>query len=454
VKSDTPGRLGTFDPKEFLKKDASPARVKLARALDLSNARNIPDHGYAGGVVIDSSGLILTPYHVVAGATRIHVFLPGGIGSYADIHAADARSDLAVLKLIDPPAQLKPIKFASVRTPEQAGHRATVTTGKLVVLMTYPYTSSFRFDQPTAAHGAITNVRKRLVHPRREPVATVEKLASQYKCGTLFEHDVRVNGPVSGGALLNLDGELVGLTTAGAVVFDRELGPGYAIPADDNFRRLVEVLRKGEEIEYGFLGVQLPADTASEIRLLEVTENGPADVAGLRSGDRVTHINGSAVATFDDLMLHIGCALAGSTVRLKVARFNERLDFDVTLGKYKNDQPYIASVRPEPVFGLRVDFATTRTVPIGQPRKFGRGRQEQGVPVGVWVRDVVPDSPAAAKFKTLGDRPDQWMVLRVNGTTISNPAEFYRAAKDREKVTLTLRDPIDPAARERELTLP
>jgi hypothetical protein len=66
----------------------------------------------------------------------------------------------------------------------------------------------------------------------------------------------------------------------------------------------------------------------------------------------------------------------------------------------------------------------------------------------------VPDSPAAAKFKTLGDHPDQWTVLKVNGRTVSSPSEFYRAAKNQEKVTLTLRDPADPGARERELTLP
>src|SRR6478672_11092428 len=89
--ADTPGKLGTFDPKAFLKSEPTPERVQLAKALDLSDPKSIPDHGYAGGVVIDAAGLILTPYHAIDGATRIYVFLPGGVGSYADIHAADAR---------------------------------------------------------------------------------------------------------------------------------------------------------------------------------------------------------------------------------------------------------------------------------------------------------------------------------------------------------------------------
>src|SRR5262249_22804711 len=62
--SDIEGKLGGFDKKEFLKNDTSSERLLLANHLDLSNQRSIPDHGYAGGVVIDSSGLVLTPYHV------------------------------------------------------------------------------------------------------------------------------------------------------------------------------------------------------------------------------------------------------------------------------------------------------------------------------------------------------------------------------------------------------
>src|SRR5690242_13713359 len=88
AKDNSPGRLGGFDAKEFLKGKPTPERLALAKSLDLSDPRSIPEHGYAGGVVIDSSGLVLTPYHVIDGATKVYVFLPGGAGSYADIHAA------------------------------------------------------------------------------------------------------------------------------------------------------------------------------------------------------------------------------------------------------------------------------------------------------------------------------------------------------------------------------
>jgi len=448
-----PGQLGSFDPKEFLKGSVTAERTKLAQSLDLSDPRTIHDHNYAGGVVIDSSGLVLTPYHAIDGATKIFVFLPRG-GSYADIHAADERCDLAVLKLIQPPANLTAIKFAEVRTRDQGLEQATVMQGKLVVLLANPFHSAFQLGNPSAAFGSITNIRARLSNPERKLTTAAEKLASYYKCGTLFEHDVRVNAGVTGGALVNLDGEMLGLTTSAAVVYNRKLGPGYAIPMDVNFRRLIEVLRRGEEIEYGFLGVPLPDDTSRSIQLLGVTENGPAQLGGLREGDVITRINGQPASTFDDLMLTIGSALAGTKVKLKVRRFGEDLDLEVTLAKFKNDRPYLASRQPDPVFGLRVDYGSTRTVG-GRGGMFipQRGAPSQTIPPGVWVREVAADSPAAKRFKALGDKPEDWTVTKVNGVEVSTPGEFYKAAKGLDKVKLTLRDPHSPG-RERELILP
>jgi len=447
--AESPGKLGAFDPKAFLKADPTPERVQLAKTLDLSDPKTIPDHGYAGGVVIDSAGLILTPYHAIDGATKIYVYLPGGAGSYADIHAADARCDLAVLKLTNPPEKLTPIKFAEVRTRDVGLDRATVFTGKLVILMANPYSSTFRLDQPSAAFGSITNVRYRLRNPDGQADTPAEKLASHYKCGTLLEHDVRVNGGVTGGALLNLDGELLGLTTAAAVVYNRAIGPGYAIPADENFRRLVEVLRRGEEIDYGFLGVPLPRDTSTPIILLGVTLNSPAHIAGLRERDVITRINGHPAASYDDLLLHIGSALAGSKIKLRVSRAGQERDVEVTLAKFPNDRPHIASVRPEPVFGLRVDYGSIHPVDPPNPR-FDSSR----IASGVCVREIIPDSPADKRFKALGDDPKRWFIIQMNGATVSTPAEFYKAAKAQKKIDLTLVDPRDPAGRERELTLP
>ena len=84
------GKLGDFSPAAFLK--ANPGKAALVAHLDLADVRTIPEHTYTGGVVVDAAGLVLTTFQPLDGATRIYVHLPGGKGSYADIHAADCES--------------------------------------------------------------------------------------------------------------------------------------------------------------------------------------------------------------------------------------------------------------------------------------------------------------------------------------------------------------------------
>jgi serine protease Do len=442
---DAPGKLGGYDIKEFLKLNTAQGDARLAVALDLSDPKNVPDHGYACGVVIDPTGLVLTPYHVVEGATKVYVHLPGRVGSYADIHAADARHDLAVLKLITPPQGLTAIKFADVRLG-RGGQKPTVYNGKLVVLMANAYATGFAIDRPAAPWGSVVNVRSR---SDQKPGT---KSDSYYYYGEFLEHDVRLNAGVSGAALLNLDGEMIGLTSSTVVAAAGERTPGYAFPADDNFRRVVEVLRRGEEVDYGYLGVSFPLDHPG-LTLSAVVPLGPAARAGIVGGDTITHINGVAVNSYDELLVQIGSALAGAEIKLTVMRDGrERNPTTVTLGKFKHPQPFIASSRPEPVFGLRVEYGSilAQSLPKGDARPLGNG-----VPAGVCVREIVPDSPAATAFKKLRERPQDWcLITRVNGAAVATPAEFYKAAKGQDSVKLTVIDPTELTRKEREVTLP
>lgn len=449
---DVPGKLGEFDRNEFLKQDKSPERIKLAKSLDLSDEALIPDHGYAGGVVIDPSGLVLTPYHAIEGAKKIYVFITEragvAVGSYADIHAADARSDLAVLKLIHPPSKLKAISFADVRISNRINQRATIYRGKMVGLLAIKYVNGFALDGPSVEYGMINNVRHRITRPDREIIIS----DNYYKFGLLLEHDIRLNSSVPGGVLINLEGEMVGLTTSTAVVYGKEIGPGFAIPIDANIRKTIETLKKGEEVECGFLGVQLDIQFAATImKISKLTPHGPADVAGLRLGDVITRINDTPIDTYEDLLLQTGSTPAGTKVKLTVSRDRgPPKTFDLTLGKLQHSQPYIASVSPEPVFGLRVDHLSILAQQIMAPPDMFDDRTN--VVTGVCVRDLAPNSPAADKFKPLGDNPSKWIITHVNGTPVTTPAEFYAAAKGQKTVKLTIRD-WSPT-NNHELTLP
>jgi serine protease Do len=307
--------------------------------------------------------------------------------------------------------------------------------------MANPYVSNAAIDKPTAALGSLTRVR--FQGPR--PLRGIPRSDSYYKFGTLLEHDAKLNAGVTGAALLNLDGEMIGLSTTTAAIGAGDSSAGYAIPMDVHVRRIIDVLRRGEEVEYGFLGVIMD-DGRAGIGIDRVTPLGPAARAGIDGGDVVTHINGTRVNTYEDLLVHIGSALAGSKIKLTVSRFGRTRDVEVTLAKFKHEQPFIASVRPEPVFGLRVDYSSI----LAQQQNTDPRAGLRGVPAGVSVREVLPNSPAAAAFKKLGDSPTRWLITHVNGDEVTTPAEFYKAAKGQKSLKLTVIDPsvVDPPARE------
>jgi serine protease Do len=415
----TSGRLGRFESRAYLQtvnfQDTEKRNHILG--LDLSNPDNVPE-SFGSGVVIDEAGLVLTNAHVVRNATKVFVRLPGGAGSWADIHASDPRSDLAVLRLLDPPAGLRAIK---------SGDGDAVRKGQFVVSLANPFAAGFRDGSPSASWGIVSNLRRRA--PANPDEA--ERARQQVHVhGTLIQTDTRITLGCSGGALLNLRGELIGLTTSVAALSGSETPGGFAVPMDTGLRRIVEKLRQGEEVEYGFLGVQLKqGDSGGKGVYLETVSDGsPAQRAGLQVGDLVVALDGQPVRDQEDLFRIIGTRLAGNSVRVDVVRAGARGGHDVRLAKFYVPGKFIASKRPPARGGLRVDYTSL----IGQ-----RGDvpfRWRGIPEGVLVREVVPGSPAD-KAQIQENR----VITRVNNHKVTTPAEFYdKMARADGPVKLTL----------------
>lgn len=430
---DYPGRLGTFDADAFRK--ANPGRAADARRLDLADGLSALKNESAGGVVIDPAGLVLTHYHAIEGATKLHVHLPGGKGSYADVYAGDARSDLAVLKLLTPPPGLKAVKLGEARLATYTGGPPTVFPGKVVFVLAHQPFGGFAPDRPGGHWSSITKI----AYPDAAQSLT-DPPRSIYRYAPLLEFDSRSTPAVSGAAVFNLDGELIGLASGIAAVGGGDGGRGYAVPVDANVRRVISALAKGEEVEYGFLGISNDDFGVGGVLVKSVTPNSPA--AGLlQPGDVITRINGNAVKRFADLLYHVGSTLAGNTLTLSVRR--QERPIELTVAKFRNDQPFIAANRPAPVFGLRVDWSSV-LAQIVSPTP---------VPPGVMVRETLPGSPAAAKFKDIGEN-GRWLITAVNGTATPTVAAFYAAVRNRDSVRLTVIDPTDRGGRPREVTLP
>lgn len=406
--SDSPGKLGGFDlAVASLNLPLGDPRRELLRKLNLADAETVPDY-YGSGVVLDAQQqLVLTNFHVVRDATKVYVRLPGGQGSYADIHAADSRSDLAVLRLLRPVEGLKALKL---------GDGGKVRRGDWVISLANPYAAGFRDGSPSASWGIISNLKRRAPGDVNEE----ERSKSLHHYGTLLQTDVKLNLGCSGGALLNLDGELIGLTTALAALNGGEGAGGFAVPIDANMRRIIEVLLAGREVEYGFLGVSVyrPEQQSKQGVLVRgVTPGSPAQAAQLDDGDVILAVNQTPILDYDDLFLHVGAQLAGNPVTLTVRSPNGQIRrVSTTLTKFAyTSGPVIASNRPQPVRGLRVDYSSML---VQMPPR------QQVLRSGVVVREVVAGSPAERAQL----RPGSDLITHVNDQPVTSPAEFYRLA--------------------------
>ena len=422
-----PGQLGGFNfPRAFQRfQDDSDPEYQALRRLDLSNPDNVPE-SYGSGVVLDEEKrLVLTLAHVVRGATKIYVRLPGNRGSWADIHASDPRSDLAVLRLIDRVPNLQAIKLS-----ENGGK---LRKGDFILSLSNPFAAGFRDGSPSASWGIVSNLRRRATGVLTDvPSKERNSRLPLYCFNTLIQTDTRLNLGCSGGALLNLQGELVGLTSSLAGIAGGETPGGFAVPLDDGMRRIINVLLRGEEVEYGFLGVYLTDQgrgMESIVRINGLIPGGPADRAEMRGtrflglpfrgrmgaeadGDYILRINGNPIHSNDDLFLTVALHLAGTPVRVEVS---DRPDgpsrlCSVTLAKFPSLGPVIASKQPAARRGLRVDWTSTV-----------RLHDRRGIPEGVVIREVLTGS-AADKARL---QPNM-IVKSVNHKKVTNPAEFYR----------------------------
>lgn len=423
-----PGKLGVFNPDQKIPPGRSlDDAQQYLKQLDFTDPAYVP-RAFGSGVVIDASGLILTNYHVVQDATKIFVRLPNGKQSYADIHAADPRSDLAVLKLLNPTvAPLKTIVFGDAEKLER---------GQFVLTLSNPFAVGFRDGQPGASWGILSNIRRRVVSVAKE----VDNVKPFHFYSTLLQTDARVNLGCSGGALLNLQGEMVGLITSTAAIQGGETPGGFAVPLTPNVQRIIDVLKRGEEVDYGFLGIgpdRTGGNGRTGVSLQNVFPGSAAADGKLMTHDVLLSINGHPLRDTEDIFVQIATHLAGTKVRFLVQRNGLQFPVDITLAKLHVPVKAIASStgsRPY-VRGLRVDYSSlvvqqgNSSLPI-QPK-------------GVFVCDVQSKSPADRANIRIGA-----VITHVNQRAVSTPAEFYQVMPAVGSVELTLLgNPGEPPVR-------
>lgn len=362
---------------------------------------------FGSGVVIGPKGEILTAFHVVRGAKTLIVRAANKQSFEAEIIAADPRSDLAVIaprELPNVPApQLKRITI---------GDSARLRKGSFLVALGNPFNAA-KDGRASATWGILSNVARR-IEPAADEIRVNELQLKNYP--TLLQLDAKLNLGMSGGAVVNLKGELIGITTAAANAAGFDSQAGYAIPMDAVGRRVIEALIQGKEFEYGFLGIRLDTDTGSN-RVKSADPGTPAAQGGVLLDDAIIAVGDMPVTDSDSLFLAISSIPAGEQVKLKILRKNQPVERAVRLAKRKPMASVIATNRPTPWRGLRVDFTSTIGGTTVGPDVLDAMSRE-----GVLVTEVVSGSEADRS----GIRTGQ-IINRVNDTPVRAPREFVEA---------------------------
>lgn len=403
---------------------------------------------FAAGVIVapkeSEERYILTVYHAVRGGpiagkpgsgdgSRLEVRFFSRHVCPAEIVAADPRSDLAVLSLDLKDTNLRPAKLR----PMAWDSSPAVRKGQLVITLGNPYWIA-RDGSPSAGWAMIANLGRRPV------VLTTSSLPGPRTLdglGGLIHLDARLPIGSSGAPVVNLTGQLVGLTTSLAAVEGYERSSGFALPIDASTSWIVADLLAGHEVEYGFLGItpelapreRLMLDSVSQptAALARVVHHlSPAQAGGLLGDDVILAVNGQPTLSELDLMRQVTLHPPDAVVKLTVLRRGngEPLTLAIKLGKWPagDDEGIIATKRKWPLWrGLGVDFATGR-------EKFFRGDLQRIRP-GVLISEVQPGSAAEGAMLEAGT-----YVSHVHRTPVRTPAEFA-AAVEAETGSVTLR---------------
>ncbi|ACZ20690.1 trypsin-like serine protease with C-terminal PDZ domain [Sanguibacter keddieii DSM 10542] len=281
--------------------------------------------GEGSGVVIDDQGHILTNDHVVSGAVddTVKVTLSDGRVYEAKIVGLDPATDLAVVKLVDPPEDLQPAVLAD---------SSQVNVGDAVMAVGNPLGLS-----NTATTGIVSALDR--------PVSTATSDSNQTAVVTnAIQIDAAINPGNSGGPLFNAKGEVIGITSSiaalpssGASSQSGSIGLGFAIPSNLVQNIGGQLIEKGKA-EHAFLGVTLADGEATAdgttrqgavVRV--VTDGSPAAAAGLQPDDVVVAIDGKSVTGLQSLTGFVRALTTGTEVTLTVVRDGKALDVPVTL---------------------------------------------------------------------------------------------------------------------------
>jgi serine protease Do len=373
--------------------------------------RDLPGHqqqaqvGEGSGVIVGAEGVVLTNNHVVADADEVSVLLHDGRSCLAEVVGTDPKTDLAVLRIVNPPAGLEPLPY---------GDSHQLRLGEVVLAVGNP----FGVGQ-TVTMGIVSALG-------RAGLGIVDQ-------EDFIQTDAAINPGNSGGALVDLRGQLVGINTAIFSSSGSYQGIGFSVPTHIAQRVTEQILATGR-VDRGWLGIgvqdldpnlrdALGLDGVVGVVVTDVQPGSPADAAGMHSGDVVVSFDGAPVVDATRLRNAVAAAGSGVPFAVEVLRHGVELALEGQLAALPGEKsPVPVPDRLEVAGEVKLDPLTEAL------------RQEQDVPArlqGVWVAAVA----ARGRLASAGLRPRD-VILDLNGEPVDSPEAFAErfAASDRAAI--------------------
>jgi serine protease Do len=360
-----------------------------------------PGQGVGSGFIISADGYILTNAHVVAGSSEVTVRMADAKREFkAKVVGADERSDVALLKVDE-----KNLPIAKL------GKSSNLEPGQWVAAIGSP----FGFANTITA-GIVSATDRSLPADTYVP---------------FIQTDVAVNPGNSGGPLLNLDGEVVGINS---MIYSRTggyMGVSFAIPIEEAME-VSKQLREHGKVTRGRLGIGIQPvtkelaqsfklDSTNGVVVVQVEPGSPAQKAGLQVGDVILSYNGKPIEEGNMLPRLVGGTKPGQQAKLDIWRKGERQTLTATVGEMQAPTERTAAAKP-PAQGTpsRLGLSVREL----QPEE----RKKLGVDFGVVVVDVAQGAAAARTPIRRGD-----VIVAVNQTRFASIEEFNKLIEAQKK---------------------
>ncbi len=370
--------------------------VATVRKSPFSSSTTQALQGAGSGVIISPDGYIVTNNHVIQKANQLQVTLNNNQNYMAEVIGTDPKTDIALLKIDAEDLDYLPF-----------GDSDNARIGEWVLAVGNP------FNLTSTVTAGIISAKSR-------------DLGMDSNVSSFIQTDAAVNPGNSGGALVNIFGELIGINTAITSQTGTYVGYAFAVPSN-NARKIVEDILEYGDVQQGILGIRgvqaanVPQDygvkVSEGIYVDQVEEGSGADKAGIRSGDVITKLDNVEIRKFSDLTGYIGSKRPNDVVNVQVIRNGNIREFDVTLTKYEVFQ--IKAI------GLEVTNAT--------PKELKEKNVSNGVKI---TRGLTPQMQNEQLYGTI--------ITAIDNIPVKNVGDVERIMKQRstgDPITVTFVTP-------------